>query len=246
MHPWLTFSEHYLGAHELDSVSSIECRVGPLEGIAPATALEAFRVCEPTDALELQRLLQHPRHRLLVKLLILATKTVPRPLFQDTVRAGVLTDNPSVNKHFIFPCAIVYGRREVAQSLLSTFQRGTDREKYGVAGAFYWCSVPREHMYWPHQPGHHAYKPPPDGPIDDLLQLFEDRALEEFLNNRALDVRRALVPMLPGAALRAPALGAQAIAIAREHPDEYIRQRILCDFGEDAVIPCKPLPTGNP
>lgn len=242
MPPWLTFSERFLDAHHLGSVASAECRVGPLEGIAPGEALEAFMACGPTDAHELRGLLRHPRHRLLVKLLILATKTVPEPLFEDTVRAGALTNNPSFNKHFIFPCAISHGRRRVAECLLEVFEHGTDRERRGAAGAMYWCSVPREHMYWPHEGGRE--RPSPDEPIDDLIQLFEDAALQEFLHNPALDVCRALVSWLPNAARRAPALGARAIAAAREHPDEYIRQRVLCDLGESDLIPCKPPFTG--
>jgi hypothetical protein len=243
VHPWLTFSERFLADHRLDTVASVECRVGPLEGLVPAPALDAFRACAPEDAEDLRVLLRDPRHRLLVKLLIFVTEAVPEPLLEDAVRAGVMTNNPSFNKHFIFPCAIVYGRRAVVRSLLDVFTRGTDREKYGVAGALYWCSMPREHMYWPHEDGG-ARRPAQDDPIDDLIRTFEDRALEEFVENPALDVRRALVSALPGAARRAPALGAQAIAIAREHPDAYVRRRVLCDLGESPLFPCKPLPSG--
>lgn len=140
-------------------------------------------------------------------------------------------------------CAIVHGRRRVLRSLLDVFARGTNREKYGVGGAVYWCSMPREHMSWPHWT-RRVFRPAPDEPIDDLLQAYEDRALEEFVRNPALDVRRALVPVLPRAARRAHSLGEQAIAIAREHPDEYVRQRVLCDLGESGLVPCKPHPTG--
>lgn len=243
MHPWLPLSEHFLATHHLQSATSIEARVGPLAGLAPPAVLDAFRACAPADAVELRRLLADRRHRLIVKLLILATETVPEPLFEDTVRAGVLTDNPSFNKHFLFPCAIVHGRRRVMDILLELLDHGTDREKHGSAGALYWCSMRREHMYWPHHDGRPESRPAPDAPIDDLLRRFEDRALEEFFRNPALDVRRALVHHLPAAARRAPALGAQAIAVAREHSDDYVRQRILVDLAESALIPCKPLPT---
>jgi hypothetical protein len=84
----------------------------------------------------------------------------------------------------------------------------------------------------------------PDDPIADLIETFGDRALVEFVENPALEVCRALVSALPAAARRALALGAQAIAIAREHPDEYVLQRVLCDLGESTLIPCKPLPAG--
>ncbi|MDO9022286.1 MAG: hypothetical protein Q8S73_31505 [Deltaproteobacteria bacterium] len=178
-----------------------------------------------------------------MKLLIFATKTVPEPLFEDTVRAGVLTSNVSFNKHFIFPCAILYGRRRVAESLLGIFMHGTDREKCGTSGAVYWCSIPRQEMYWPHDGGRERGSA--DGSIDDLLQLFEDAALEEFLHNPALDVRRALVPWVVSAARRTPELGARAIAIAQEHVDEYIRQRVLCDLGESELIPCLPPSAGS-
>lgn len=244
MPTWRQLSDDFLAAHSIDSSVNAESRVGPTDGIVSAESLAAFKRCEPTDAVALTELLRDPIHRVFVKLLCLAALDVPEPLFGEVVAAGVATENPSFNKHFIFPAAIVHGRRRVLQALLNIFAGGSDREKYGVSGAVYWCSIPRPHMHWPHQITRDAIKPEPDDAIDDLVARFEDAALAEFVANSALDVRRALVPQLSRAALRSPALGAQALAIARGHSDEYIRSRLRADLDESSLIPSKPKPTG--
>ncbi len=240
MQPWQTISDRLLAKHQIVSASSAECRVGPVEDVAHPAALEAFGACADDDLTELIRLSRDPLRRLALKLFIFATKTAPEPLFDHVVSAAIMTKNPSFNKHFVFPLAIIFGRRRVFERLLSIFTSGSDLEKCGVSSAVYWCSVPREHMYWPHETGRGAGAPPPDAPVHDLHERFEDLALREFLNNPALDVRRSLVHLVTHAAKRVPRLGAQAIDIARAHSDEYIRSRIVYDLGERKLMPCKP------
>ncbi len=58
--------------------------------------------------------------------------------------AGVHTRNPSFNKHFVFPCVLIHGRRRVVAELIDIAVRGGDAEKAGVGGALYWA-VPRAH-----------------------------------------------------------------------------------------------------
>ena len=157
--------------------------------------------------------------------------------------AGVSTDSPSFNKHFIWPCTIVFGRRRVMNELLRIFENGSDRQKYGVAGAVYWCSMPREHTYWPHHHTHPVPKPPPDEPVDDLHEAFARAATEEFIRNPALDVQRALIPYIPRVRTSAPELFERALQAARAFSDEYVRSRLAYDLGDSTLIPCKPHPT---
>ncbi len=69
---------------------------------------------------------------------------------------------------------------------------------------------------------------------------FEDWALREFIDNDDVDVRRAVLRHVVAAGKREPELSSRAIAIARTHPDAYIRQRIASDLGESHLLPCLP------
>jgi hypothetical protein len=69
--------------------------------------------------------------------------------------------------------------------------------------------------------------------------------LKEFIINENVDVRRSIVPHLRfdnpsdySEELR-PLLP-QVIAIARTHPDDYIRQRIEVQLGNSDLLPALP------
>ncbi|XXX74175.1 hypothetical protein WMF30_41680 [Sorangium sp. So ce134] len=246
IHDWRRLAEQFLDTHGIRSMEEIEARVGPLDGLASPEALRAFQACAEADAAELSLLLRDRRLRLFVKLLMFATETVPAPLVADAVRAAVDTDNPSFNQHFVWACTIAHGRRPVLNELLKICESGSNREKHGVAGAVYWAVVPREDTtLWPFFK-ETARQLPPDEPIDDLLARFEDWAVAEFVRNPDLDVRRSLVFYLTRGKERHPDLTDAAIAIAREHEDDFIRHRIRADLGESRLFPCKPMPSRAP
>lgn len=246
-HPWLELSERVFPVdRDNGDPRALECRVGPIDNVGTAEDLAAFRACEPPVALELAALLRHPRHRHFVKLLVFATEHVPDALFSEVVLAGVHTLNPSFNKHFIWPCTLVHGRRRVVAELIGICQSGSDLEKAGAARALYWGSAARERIYWPHHQHYTRYQGDPDAPVDDLLADFEEWALAEFIRNDDLDLRRALVSHVPAGLRRFPDLARSAIEIARSHPDPFIRDRLRADLGESPLLPCLPHPTETP
>jgi hypothetical protein len=66
--------------------------------------------------------------------------------------------------------------------------------------------------------------------VADLRAQWQEAALREFIANEDLDVRRCVLPGLTLNAANYPAefreLVAEAVRIARAHPDEYIRHRV--------------------
>lgn len=218
--------------------------VGPVEGLPLPEELAAFQVCSPIDAAELRKLLQDKQRRVVVKLLIFASRVVPDPIFSDVVRAGVATENPSLNRLFIEPCCITHGRRRVLVELLEICKHGSSSEKRGAVDASYWAAMPCEARRWPYDEMR-SEGGGEDDVIDDLMENFSDWAVREFVSNSDLDLRRSLVSRITWAKARHPALVAEATAIARSHSDEYIRHRIRTDLGESRLFPCLPPPSGD-
>ena len=64
----------------------------------------------------------------------------------------------------------------------------------------------------------------------DIVAAWREAALQEFVGNENVDVRRCILPMLRlNPASYPPELHAlvnAAVEIARSHPDEYIRHRV--------------------
>lgn len=86
-----------------------------------------------------------------------------------------------------------------------------------------------------------VYDPDPTGPAepDDAATVgaeWYETALREFVSNEHLDVRRCILPGLPlrksGCPPELHDLVDAAVAIARSHPDEYIRHRVEHQVGD--------------
>lgn len=123
--------------------------VGPFEGWPSGDACRCFVACTEADGEQLIELLAVETDRLVVKLLIFATHAVPEPIFEATVRAGVLTQNPSFNKHFIWPCALLYGVPRVLETIAAL----ESREEIDGAKARYWLTMPVDDMVFPDERG---------------------------------------------------------------------------------------------
>jgi hypothetical protein len=143
---------------------------------------------------------------------------VPKRLFKSMLRAGVLERNPSLNRVFIEPCVRSLGGRRVLEELLRYLECGTDVEKAGAASAFYWA-------------GHN----PLGEDLAELRQRIDWQMLREFVGNEDVQVRRRIIPLLRLEPDSYPEelrpLVARAVAIARAHPDEYIRHRVEIQLG---------------
>ena len=163
--------------------------------------------------------------------LLLDLKPIPDILFSPLLRAAVLDPDPSFNKWFIEICLREWGGRRVNQQLLS-YTQGTNIEKAGVANAFYWsfALAPRYTL---------------EDSMEDLRQQKREWMLQEFVVNNDIWVRRNLISGLNLEPESYPEalhfLIPQAIVIAQNHTDDYIRHRIKIQLGIGGPLNAKPI-----
>ena len=133
---------------------------------------------------------------------------VPKRMFKEMIRAAVYAEYASFCDDLIKPCITTYGTERVCNELLPYLESGTDVEKAGAAVALHWAT----------------YRGAPEKILKQVRRLF----LIEFVNNPDLRVRRSIAPHLEWTRFAYPIrlwrLVPRAYAIARSHPDEFIRQ----------------------
>ncbi|WP_431676031.1 hypothetical protein [Kitasatospora sp. KL5] len=155
----------------------------------------------------------------------------PGESFEVLLRAAVYDRNPSFNRWFVEAALNAFGRRRVRARLIGYLQAGTDAERAGAARAWYWTALPLNHPRIRAAAAAGAAGDR-DGGDDAAVAVREwnEAALREFVDNEHLDVRRCILPGLPLWAAAYPAelhpLVDEAVAIARSHPDEYLRHRV--------------------
>jgi hypothetical protein len=157
---------------------------------------------------------------------------LPEEFFGPLIRAGVYDPDPSFNRQFIEPAVTAFGRRRVKTALLDVLRTGTDAERAGAARAWYWTGIPMR-VAGRDSSGAYIYTPESLAEreaVADLRAQWQETALREFVSNEDLDVRRCILPGLTLNPANCPAefreLAAEAVRIARAHPDEYIRHRV--------------------
>ncbi|MCZ6816519.1 MAG: hypothetical protein O7F76_07430 [Planctomycetota bacterium] len=152
-------------------------------------------------------------------------KNVPKRLFEPMLRAAVYERNPSRNRAFVDLGLKAFGHRRVIVRLLAYIEVGSEFEMAGAVNALYWSRRATG--------------------CADLGPRVHETFLREFVRNDDVDVRRSLIGQLE---LRNPQvysessrpLVKQAITIAENSPDEYIRHRVKTQLG--ARPPYQPLP----
>lgn len=160
----------------------------------------------------------------LLSALLKGLDLIPEELFSPMLRAAVYDPNPSLNCRYINICLKYWGGVRVNEELFR-YTTGTDLEKAGVANAFYHSLR-----------GPSSFTGSTEGPTQEQVKRVRNWCLEEFVANDDLQVRRNLIPRLQ---LSTPEkypdslrpLIPQAIAIARNHTDEYIRHRVEIQLG---------------
>lgn len=160
--------------------------------------------------------------------------TLPEQLFDPLLRTAVLDPDPSHNRLFVEAAVTVFGRRRVQTALIEYVRTGTDHERAGAARAWYWAQAALRFR------GGQTLVPTPESKADsdavaDLRAVWNEATLREFVRNDDLDVRRCILPGLPLDPRHYPAglhdLVAEAVHIARTHPDEYLRHRVEHQIG---------------
>lgn len=161
--------------------------------------------------------------------------TLSEESFDVLLKAAVHDPNPSFNRQFVEPSLNAFGHRRVQFALLKYLRTGTDLERAGAARAWYWSALPlRMPLVRAEGLGATGQAERDDGSA--VVVVWNEAALREFVSNEHLDVRRCI---LPGLSLRKSAYSPElhdlvdtAVAIARSHPDEYIRHRVEHQVGD--------------
>ena len=152
---------------------------------------------------------------------LLTRDTLDERFFDALINAGVYEPDPSANAQFIRPAIAAFGRQRVQAALLEFLRHGTNPERAGAARAWYWTRASQTYV------GNNRAEW--DG-LAYLHAAWREAALREFISNEDIDVRRCILPGLPLSTERYPAdlhaLVGEAIRIARDHPDEYLRHRV--------------------
>ena len=150
---------------------------------------------------------------------------------------------PSKNRAFVPPCVATFALRRVNESLLQWFENGSDLEKAGAMQALYHVGlVGVPDSCWRRPDSGAGFKL-----LGDLWMRQRCLLLREFVNNPSLLVRQRIIPHLD---LIDPSsypeelqpLVPQAIQIARNHADAYIRHRLEIEMGSDERQLFAPLP----
>jgi hypothetical protein len=150
----------------------------------------------------------------------------PPELCAELVRGAVYTVDPSFNRLWIEDIA----RSEpagTASALLSFLSHGTAFEAGGAANASYWFG---------------CFAPEADVQAFRAIQM--ESCLVRFVETEDVDLRQCVIAKIswnPGDyAPRLRPLLERAAAIAKHHPDNYIRTRYQVDTGRSGLLPCLP------
>lgn len=158
---------------------------------------------------------------------ILYKMTIPKVMFREILYASIMVSAPSANWKFIEPCVRSFGALRVLYGILHFLEKGSNREKAGGVSVLYWVQA-RTDKKIPNE-------------IYAKIQCWK---LKEFVNNEDIVLRQQIISMLSLDPKYYPEelhnLIPQAIQIAREHSDDYIRHRIEIQLGGKG--PYKPLP----
>lgn len=173
--------------------------------------------------------------------------SVPKRLFKPCLDAAINEPDPSNNRQFVQPCVDSFGHRRVNEYLLDVVDGGEDAAIAGAVAALYWANmqisfsgkVPAYTLEYATQDSREAYEA-----LNDIWQRKRATYLKVFVFNENLDVRRQIVTSLKLDENSYPEdlkpLVKQAITIAKNHEDEYIRHRVEVQLGNEQLL--RPIP----
>jgi hypothetical protein len=200
----------------------------------------------PDDWETLKQALKDGKRKWLVAA-VFSRSPVPKRLLAAMIHAAIYEVNPSLNRYFVEPCLASYGHRVVNEALLEYVEDGSNFEKAGAVNALYWAQMPlrffgvtRDFTLENATPeSRDAYLE-----LNDVWHRKRCLFLREFVTNADVNVRRSVIPSLNLDEADYPddlkPLVAQAVEIARNHADDYIRHRVEVQLGNERLL--RPLP----
>jgi hypothetical protein len=177
--------------------------------------------------------LGHAERKWFVAELFRVSEVIPESLFLPVMDAAINEIDPSNNKYFVEPCMKTFGPRRVNEYLLEVVSKEENHRKAGAVNALYWAGVLLRNL---------SYED-----LSDLWMRKRILFLETFVLNSDVDIQRSLISKLNVNSMDYPKshqhMVTEAISIARESKDEYIRHRIEVQLGNEKFF--KPIPHRN-
>lgn len=213
----MNWSEHF------NAWKAVFRKPGPEAHLRMMDARKRVKENSPADWDWLSDALADQERKLFVAL-VFEKQPVPKRLVQQFLLAAVLEKNPSLNRVFVEPCVRSRGADAVREQLLGFLESGSTAERAGASSALYWVR---------------------GGTNEEIRTRIREVLLHQFVEIEDIEVRRRTLPQLKLEAslyreeLRP--LVEKAIAIARDHADEYLRHRVEIQLG--AAGPYKAIPT---
>jgi hypothetical protein len=187
--------------------------------------------------------LEDEQRKFFVAFVLKEPHKVPEALYESMMRAAVYERDPSKNRAFVEPCVRTFGLRRVSETLLEWFENGSDQEKAGAVQAMYHVGlIGVRDSYWRRPDSDAAFKL-----VGDLWMRQRCLLLREFVSNPSVLVRQRIIPHLDLTNVSSypeefKPLVPQAIQIARNHTDGYIRHRVEIQMGSNETQLFSPLP----
>jgi hypothetical protein len=190
--------------------------------------------------------LAHEQSKFFCAFVLHPPREVPEDLYESMLRAAVYERDPSANQAFVIPCCETFGGKRVNETLIEWFEKGTDLEKAGAVQALYHaCLISTPASAWRRPGMDQQFKL-----VGDLWMRQRCLLLREFVSNPSVLVRQRIIPHLD---LRDASsypeelrpLVAEAIQIAKNHDDGYIRHRLDIQTSPSETQLFAPLPAMN-
>ncbi|PHQ34793.1 hypothetical protein [Rhodopirellula bahusiensis] len=209
----------------------------------------ARRILQSPDASDWQWLSESltDNHRKWFVAAIFRGYPVPKRLFEPFLQAAVSEPNPSLNQQFVEPCVKSYGHRSVNEYLLEVVESGDNSNIAGAVASLYWAKM--QISFSGKVAAYTLEHATPESRrafelLNDVWERKRATFLRVFVSNANLDVRRQIIPSLKLEENAYPEslkpLVQQAIDIAKNHSDEYIRHRLDVQLGNERLL--QPLP----
>ena len=187
--------------------------------------------------------LDDDRRKYFVAYVLRELRKVPEVLYEPMMRAAVGERDPSKDRVFVEPCMATFGLRRVNETLLAWFENMPDQKKAGAVQAMYWAAL----VNIRDSDRSRLAASIVFGAVEDLWMRQRCLLLQEFVNNVSVLVRQRIIPHLDlknasSYPEQLRPLVAEAIQIAMNHPDAYIRHRLEIRMGSSEAQLFSPLP----
>jgi hypothetical protein len=231
-----------------DMAAAPECRPGGDFQIEKVTreAADIFRTTDPQKIAWFKAALGKEQLKWYAAAVLAKVEFVPRDLAFASIESAVNEPCPSFNRKLLLPSVRSLGCYEVSMKLLDIVEMENNWQKAGALNALLWAASRSFPISDACRIRPDVADPNPESSrlMETVRQRCQKVCLVEFVKNSDLDAQRALVRWVSINESDYPPelqpLAKQAHEIAINHPDDFIRNRVLQRSSDTPLF--EPLP----